>query len=274
MSRVKPEKPRGILNVPPEVARRGVARYWPAEDLAPFIEHFWIVRWDLIEPQIVETVPHPSVHMVMDTTGPAEIAGVMDRKFTRTLEGRGRVVGTKFRPGAFRAFVKQSVANFSNRRLPIGDVFGTSARGLRERVLETEDDLASIAIIEPYLRSLRPRLDDSITLAGRVAARIAEDRSLTRVDQIVTEFAMPLRQLQRLFKEYVGVSPKWIIQRYRLLEAAERMAEDAIPAWADLALDLGYADQAHFIRDFKRFVGRTPAHYAGQLSLPAHRTQR
>jgi AraC-like DNA-binding protein len=74
-----------------------------------------------------------------------------------------------------------------------------------------------------------------------------------------------VRQLQRLFKEYVGVSPKWVIQRYRLLDAAERVAAGTIVNWADLALELGYADQAHFIRDFKGLVGRSPAEYARRL---------
>lgn len=73
---------------------------------------------------------------------------------------------------------------------------------------------------------------------------------------------MSLRQLQRLFREYVGVSPKWVIQRYRLLDAAERVAAGTTIDWADLSLDLGYADQAHFIRDFKKLVGRSPAEYA------------
>jgi AraC-like DNA-binding protein len=74
-----------------------------------------------------------------------------------------------------------------------------------------------------------------------------------------------LRQLQRLFSEYVGVTPKWVIHRYRLLEAAERIATGTVIHWADLAFELGYADQAHFIRDFKRLVGRSPAHYAESI---------
>jgi AraC-like DNA-binding protein len=104
-----------------------------------------------------------------------------------------------------------------------------------------------------------------MALAGRVAARIADDRSISRVDQIVREFQIGLRQLQRLSSEYVGVSPKWVIQRYRLLDAAERVNAGTAVNWVGLALDLGYADQAHFIRDFKRLVGRSPAEYAKRL---------
>jgi AraC-like DNA-binding protein len=70
--------------------------------------------------------------------------------------------------------------------------------------------------------------------------------------------------LQRWFNEYVGVGPKWVINRYRLHEAIERLAGDLPVDWTQLALELGYFDQAHFIRDFKALVGVPPAAYVRQ----------
>ena len=66
----------------------------------------------------------------------------------------------------------------------------------------------------------------------------------------------------RQFTRYVGVSPKWVIQRYRLHEALERLERGAEVDRVELALTLGYFDQAHFVRDFKRFVGVSPGDYA------------
>jgi AraC-like DNA-binding protein len=66
-----------------------------------------------------------------------------------------------------------------------------------------------------------------------------------------------VRSLQRLFRKYVGVSPKWVIRRYRLHEAAERLKGSRPPPLAELATSLGYADQAHFAREFKQVTGRT-----------------
>ena len=73
-------------------------------------------------------------------------------------------------------------------------------------------------------------------------------------------------QLTRFLHEYVGVGPKWVIQHYRLHEAAEYAATGKPRDWADLAARLGYADQAHFIRDFKRFVGKSPTRYAATVA--------
>jgi AraC-like DNA-binding protein len=262
--RVKHERPRGILNVRAATSGTGPARYWPSGDLAPFVEHYWIVRWDLPAPQVAETVPHPSVHLVLEH-GRSEIVGVMHRKFSRVLEGRGRVVGTKFRPGAFRPFLTQPVSALTDRRVPPAEVFGPRAARLIERALSHPDDLSAIAVVESFLRGRRPVRDEPMSLAGRVAARIADDRAITRVDQLAREFHTTARGLQRLFGEYVGVSPKWVIRRYRLLDAVERVGSGGAVDWADLALDLGYADQAHFIRDFKQLVGRSPADYARRL---------
>lgn len=120
-------------------------------------------------------------------------------------------------------------------------------------------------MVQTFLRNRRPVPDERIDLVGRIVLRASTDREITRVDHLVREFGIGSRGLQRLFAEYVGVSPKWVIQRYRLHEAAERIAEGGISDWATLALDLGYADQAHFIRDFRRLVGSSPGEYARAL---------
>jgi AraC-like DNA-binding protein len=93
---------------------------------------------------------------------------------------------------------------------------------------------------------------------------IAVDRTITTVEQVLHRWRLGKRMLQRLFNEYVGVGPKWVINRYRLHEAIERLAGDPPKDWTQLALELGYFDQAHFIRDFKALVGRPPAAYVRQ----------
>jgi AraC-like DNA-binding protein len=69
------------------------------------------------------------------------------------------------------------------------------------------------------------------------------------------------RTLQQLFSSYVGVGPKWVINRYRLHEALERLQEGAHINFAELAMELKYFDQDHFIRDFRKLVGCKPAAY-------------
>lgn len=254
------EKPRGVLHLRID-STPGYGRYLPAEDLAPFVEHFWTVEWDLDEPAVREVLPHPSVHLVLERGGSA-VAGVPTGRFTRRLEGRGRVLGTKFQPGGFRPFLAGPVSALTDRTLPLDEVFGERAAGLEARALAQADPIAAFEVVQEFLRGLRPARDPAAELVHRIAARAAADREMVRVEHLVREFGIGARRLQRLFGEYVGVGPKWILQRYRLHEAAERIAAGDAIDWAAMALDLGYSDQAHLIRDFKQLVGLPPAEYA------------
>ena len=76
-----------------------------------------------------------------------------------------------------------------------------------------------------------------------------------------------MRSLQRVFADYVGAGPKWVIQRCRLQDAAARVAVAVAIDWASLAAELGFADQAHLTRAFTATIGIPPATYARQASL-------
>ncbi len=250
---------RGILA--PEAARRHyrLTRYAPAADLAHLVERHWIVEWDLREPFTQELVTHPVVNLVFETRV-ALVHGVITGRGAKTISGRGKGVGVKFRPGGFHPFLPVPAHTLTDTALALEDAFGSDPHA---DVLAAGEDRAQIAVVERWLRSLAPGDDPAVAEIAAIFRRILADPSLTRVDDLAAATGRPPRALQRLFREYVGVSPKWVLQRLRLQEAAERMAGGA-GDWASLALDLGYFDQAHFINDFRRVVGRSPAEYAAQ----------
>ncbi len=269
MALPKFEKPRGLLNFRDAGSMPGVWRYFPSDDLAPFVEHYWTVEWDVPHPQLRETLPHPSIHLVLEP-GREELAGIHTKKFSRIIDGKSRVFSVKFLPGGFRPFVDRAVSTLAERVWDLSKILGRSARGLSERALAFDDHHQTVDVLERFLREFQPRADDALQLVQRIAQAVATDPTLTQVEHLVERFDIHKRTLQRLFGEYVGVSPKWMIQRYRLIEAANQMhAADRVDG-ADIALALGYADQAHFIRDFKKIVGQSPADYHAALSpLPS-----
>jgi AraC-like DNA-binding protein len=256
-------KPRGVLHPAPREGRSTHARYAPPEDLAPFVEHFWIVRWDFRgrQPFFQETLPHPSVHVVLEK-GHSRVVGVVRGRFSRLLQGEGQVLGIKFRPGAFYPFVGWPISRITNRRLSVVEVFGRGSQALEATVLAHHDDALMSEAAAAFLRARLPERDEVAEGVGLVVERIVADREITKVEDLVSRLGWSPRKLQRLFSRYVGVGPKWVIQRYRLHEAVESIKDGLVVDWAQLALDLGYFDQAHFIRDFKALIGRTPAEYS------------
>ncbi len=229
---------RGILD--PEGAERHfrLTRYAPSEDLAHLVDRHWVVAWDLEQPYTQEIVTHPSFHMVFEPDADL-IYGVVTARFQRQLSSRGIAVATKFRPGGFHPFHPVPAHTLTDRVIPVSDFFAPFA-------LEGSE-LERIAAMEAGLRAHEPADVPRVAEIGELYAAILANPELTRVDQLCSHAGYSKRTLQRLSREYVGVSPKWVLQRLRLHEAADRMA-DGEGDWAGLAIELGYFDQAHFIK--------------------------
>lgn len=236
-------------------------RQAPCEALQSWIEHFWHVGWDLegLPAQQQETLPHPNVQLVLED-GQARLWGVHSGRFVKQLSGRGWVFGIKFRAAAFQPFWGQAVSQLANRSIAAEAVFGAAAQAL-----QSHRDWPGMELLcaqaEAMLLAKLPAPDPQVQALGELVALIANRTDWTSVEQLSEHRGCSVRQLQRLFGHYVGASPKWVIARYRLHEALARLQSGQAQPDAALALALGYFDQAHFIRDFRRLVGRPPAAY-------------
>ncbi len=237
-------------------------RVAPSEPLRGVVQHFWGVRWDLrgAKPFVPETLPHPNVHLVFEAEG-ARIAGVHTGRFTTQLNDSGWVFGVKFRPGAFRPYFGRSVASLRDRTVPIDEVFGAEGAALAGEVSGLRGDAERAAAVERFLTERKTPSDPNVERVGNIVDEIAENREIVSVEQLVERWGFGKRALQQLFSSYVGVGPKWVINRYRLHEAVERLQAGAHINFTALAMELGYFDQAHFNRDFRKLVGCSPAAY-------------
>ncbi|MEV3857513.1 helix-turn-helix domain-containing protein [Streptomyces sp. NPDC050095] len=280
---------RGIVDPDALLKRVRFRRYEPAEALRPYVENYWFIDWDLPSPYASHVLPHPSVNLTFQwdsvdgDEGPpyGELTGVSaPGLYTRKIGGRGRVCGAKFWPGAFRPFRPDvPVAEWTGRVLPYQDVFpatdvaaivspgddtGTDSDSASDS--DSDSDSDRVAALDTYLLTLAPPdpdPDPQAELARTLVARIRADRETRRVADLAATEGLTTRSLQRLFAGYVGVSPKWCILRYRIHEAVEAAGTRTDVDWAALAADLGYADQAHLVRDFTATVGVPPTSYPG-----------
>jgi transcriptional regulator GlxA family with amidase domain len=186
---------------------------------------------------------------------------------TTSSEGLGRgvlhqVLGVRFRPGGFRPFWDSPVSRLTDRIVPAAEVFGAATAAACRAIMSAPDEAAMVAYAEEFLAAVHPSRDPVAEHAAALVQRINADPALTRVDQLAEATGLPVRGLRRLFAEYIGVGPKWVMRRARLHEAAERADQGADVAWAAVAAGLGYADQAHLTREFTAMIGVPPARYA------------
>ncbi|MCB8907764.1 MULTISPECIES: AraC family transcriptional regulator [unclassified Streptomyces] len=302
---------RGIVDPAELLSRVRFRRHTPAPELRPYLEHYWLIDWELPEPYATHVVPHPSMNIVFqrygalgapaaDARASAEVSGIGLGLFTRKLTEAGRVCGIQFRPGGFRPFAPAwPVSAWTGRRVPLAEVFpdaGTEAGGgtgaetghggivtgtetghagtdadLLSAVLSPGTDHARVAALDAFLLAHGPAPDPAADRAMELVDLIRGDRTVRKVTQLVSASGLSARSLQRLFAAHVGVGPKWVILRYRIHEALERAEAAGAaggPDWAALAVELGYSDQAHLVREFTATIGVSPTAYARGVSAP------
>jgi AraC-like DNA-binding protein len=234
------------------------------------------VCWSTDQPARREVITHPAFHLtittVMDGTGRscrAEFSGVVTRTFAVDLHGRGRVVGAKFRPGGFTALTGEPAYAFTDRRVPLDRLVRASAVDrLLSRVAAAPDDPdVAVAALDQLISGLVPRrAPTAYPLLLAVVADMLADHTLSRVEDVAGRHGLSVRGLQRLFRRFVGVGPKCVLQRYRLHDAVTAIDSDprVMADLAGLAASLGWSDQSHFTHDFTAAVGVSPHAYAAR----------
>ncbi len=257
---------RGVLR-PATQPPGSPMRFPPADDLSAFVDLYWIAHWDLEPGQtmVVETLPHPCVNVVVEL-GRSLVHGPVKGRFSRTLAGRGRVVAARLRPGAFRAFGGRPAWQLMGASLGFLEAFGVASGPVESAVFGQTGEPAMVGALEQFLRERQPAPDPAVELIDRIVGRIATDRDVVRVEDLARGMGLGRRTIERLFREYVGPSPKRVIRQYRLQAAADEAAKGGVANWTRLANDLGYADQAHFNRDFRAILGTTPSEFARQAT--------
>lgn len=190
--------------------------------------------------------------------------GPVTRLWTVDLPLRGRTTGVAFRPGGFAALFGIDVSTIAGTVGRAGDVL-TGITRLEREVLGEPDEATRRALLTDWLTRVHEEAAERI--AGDTAYRAILDavevmgrRDRVRVEQVAEEVHCASRTLQRWFLRYVGVSPLHLLRRRRLQDATAAL-DVGEQDLAGLAVDLGWADHAHFTRDFRAVVGVPPKAY-------------
>ncbi len=265
MAERKPGIGKGVLSPGRVQGRYETQRFHASNALRGCLFHFWQVTWALPpgETFVQDTVPYPSVHIVLEE-GRSEVVGPMTGRFSRCLEGEGVVLGAHVRPGMFSALSATPMSALVDARLPLSQALAIGpeeAQALEGSVLSLPSSERTDAFDSHLARLVRPgELTRCKEVADLVTA-VEGDSCIRSAQHLAERAGLSLRTLQRRFRERVGLTPKAVILRFRLIEAAERLARGEVSC-AQLASELGYADQSHFVRAFKALTGETPEKYS------------
>ncbi len=240
--------------------------YSPSPQLAPFVEHFFIIRWDSKlqpRPSFNYLLTEPAITMFFGRQQP-HMWGIVAEKVVFTLEGDGVEIGIKFAPGGLYSFWEHDVSDLTQRVAPVSTVFPEVTSSFLEKLYAQDSDTSLVETLEKLLTDRQVEPDESLLLIQRIAQSI-RDNGYTTVAEVAERFKISERTLHHLFKRRVGVGVKWLLMRPRLLQAVRQANSLPKPDWARIAADLGYNTQSHFVNDFKKYVGLSPSRYMQAL---------
>lgn len=169
-----------------------------------------------------------------------------------------------FKPGGARPFLPMPASELTNQVVDLSTLWGTTAVSLREQLqtAQTKDDM--VHILERFLVA-RATWEQTRHSAITFALTQFQDGHAPRsISEVTTQLGLSPKRFIHLFEEAVGLTPKVFCRLLRFQEGLQRITRGQPIRWADLALDCGYFDQAHFIHDFQTFTGLTPSAYLAQ----------
>lgn len=269
-------------------SNRGPRLYRPRPVLARFIDYYGYWAHRACTPHQSRALPRGAVTIVIDVGGepeidffaadgrsrldvpPAFVAGAGTASYVTGIRAAQTVMTIHFRPVGALPFLSLPLGELENVCVGIADLWGNDAAALRERLVEAPTMAARIDTVESFLLTQLCRNEHRVD--GAVAAMLGtlDNDPSVRIAHAADMTGWSAKRLTATFRAQVGMAPK-AYQRVRRLQAALRRLDAGGTPGADIAADLGYFDQPHFVREFRAFTTVTPSQYVRRRSwLPGH----
>lgn len=246
----------------------------PDSRLSSVVECYWfvtndnpaVVREKIVPdgfPEIIFHYGDPyriNLHGQWETQAKQLLAGQLTNHFFLENTGFAALVGIKFLPTALTRLFGVDMAPLTDRVADLRDVLGDAFTPMQEAIAGMASVHDAVPVIEEALGPLMNGLTADDALAVKAVEWMRERRGMTSVAEVGGEIGVGERKLERLFKRHVGLSPKFYARVLRFAAIFEGMEHGDL-SWAERALEAGFYDQSHFIRNFKEFTGEDPSRY-------------
>ena len=185
------------------------------------------------------------------------------------------LIGIVFEPGGFSPFAADAVDLFTNRTIPLEDLWGPQARGLRDRLREMPSPQSKLRCLESFLierfaTRLQRRPTPQIPQVRFALQSFHRAPGLSTVRAVALTTGWSERRFSQVFREEVGLTPKTWCRVQRFQRAVSQLHAGIDVPWADLALDCGFYDQSHFANEFRAFSGIDATTYSTRRTLWAN----
>jgi AraC-like DNA-binding protein len=241
------------------VLPHGFERVMPGGDMGLVI-NLYEDRTRAYDPKSLECVRSWSGSLVCGVRTTAEIVDASELRDT---------MGVHFKPGGSFPFFDLPAGELRGVNVGLEELWVEDGRFLRERLLTAKTAARKFEILEQeMLRHVKKPLEKH--RAVQFALQTFQKAPERRVASVVEEIGLSERRFIQVFADEVGLTPKIYCRLQRFQKALAKSFERRKIDWAEIALECGYFDQAHFIHDFTGFSGLTPTAYVAQRTQPGN----
>ncbi|MCC6726838.1 MAG: AraC family transcriptional regulator [Saprospiraceae bacterium] len=253
-------------------------KYPPSPLLSPYVECFFVWQWTVgAKLRSIDSPPNGFCSLVINygdrygasdlLKGPSDVprsfmSGQFTTRYQLQLQGKIGMAGIVFKPAGMAAFFKVPMYELAGERLCFEDVFGPEARELIAQVAEASLPTDKAALLDSFLMERLGKGAAKDPALDFAANHIVAQNGIVRMDDLLRTACMSRRNFERKFLERVGVSPKYYARLRRISHICYSIGASQKLDWQRLIGAGDYYDQAHFIKDFRDFMGEAPSTYA------------
>jgi len=251
----------------------------PPELLGDYVEHLWTITVDGGEPPdltlkffatcapcivfqhhngrsaIARRIPGSGGEVCNGNHPTSFVRGAITRPFQCVTEGTISAIGVELKPQAVHTLFEIDAAELTDG---IVDLNAFSTDNLNEQLLNADTERHQIALVTKFLRKRADESPRADSLVAQSLRMIHENTGAIHVRDLLKRLSVSERQFERRFGRTVGIPASLYLRIMRFQEAVQLMKAGRVERLSDIAYELGYTDQSHFIKDIREFTGYTP----------------
>ena len=257
----------------------------PKPPLSKFVDSLWFYESDVVESNTQHILPTGTLELAInlrqdellfhDSEHPedclrfsgAVVSGAHARRFAPRATEKIAIIGVHFKPGGAFPFLGLPADDLADTHVDLETLWGASASRLRTRLGEAKTSAARFQLLQDALLSRLSRDVEQHYAVSTALELFWKKQARPTVRETAKYLGLSQRRFIQVFSEEVGMTPKLFSRIQRFQQSRSLIQNNPTPKWASLALDLGYFDQSHLIREFHEFSGFSPSDYLNRHKI-------
>ena len=255
-----------------------IHEYAPAVALRPYVVQYWegVFKGSPTAALSQKVVPSGYIELVLHLSNARcelkvsnewiesaafSLVGFWTTPFMLQFKDTVVTFGIRFKPEAMYSIFGVPAAEFINCSANLEEVFGSSFASYCLQIEELKTAGERVQLTDNYLLKELYKTERRVSIVQVAADLIRRQKGEVSVKSLSDTVCISTRQLEREFKNKLGLSPKTYMRIARLNMVQQLISQNPAINMAQLSYLCGYADQAHFIKDFKGLTGELPSVY-------------